>query len=89
MTSSKGGNDEQSQVLAICCVHAYVYKCTQMVPNSASQTSHMLRISHGYMILQFHRKSKVSLEHSRWPLTQSQVHVSTKHSDEDLLVVST
>ena len=39
--------------------------------------------------LQFYLKSKVSLELSRWPQTQSPVQVSTNVVMEDLRVVST
>ena len=39
--------------------------------------------------LQFHLKSKVSLELNRWPQTQSPVQVSTNVVMEDLPVVST
>ena len=35
---SKGGDDEQSQVFAICCAH--VYTRTHMFPNLVTETSH-------------------------------------------------
>ena len=76
MTSSKGGDDEQPQVFAICCVHACT--STRMVPNSVTRNNSYTKgrsRSHEIVVL-----SKVSLEHSRWPQTQSPVQVSTKRT---------
>ena len=41
----------------------------------------MQKLSRGQTELQFYLKSKISLEHSRWPQTQSPIQVRTKRCD--------
>ena len=78
MASSKGGDDEQSQMFAIFCVHmcTHVHAWFQ-IKYVTRNKSYAKGIS---MVVtttwQFHLKSKVRLELSRWPQTQSPVHWS-------------
>ena len=75
MTSSKGGDDEQSQVFATCCVrHVYAHTYTH---GSEFSNSKQVMVTRKCSFL-LNPKFRWSIA---WPQTQSPVQVSTKRCD--------